>query len=132
MLNLLKLSEHAKNHKNDINNYIKSKKFDKRIETQILDMVNNENFNFILQYFNEDEFINQCITENPDNYYNEISRYHTILKINVNNRTLYFSVVFALISEKSGYFEIITMFPDRTGDNKKYIEINGNDICKFL
>ena len=132
MLNLLKLSEHAKNHKNDINNYIKSKKFDKRIETQILDMVNNENFNFLLQYFNEDEFINQCITENPDNYYNEISRYHAILKINVNNKTLYFSVVFALISAQSRYFEIITMFPDRTGDNKKYIEINGNDICKFL
>ena len=80
MLNLLKLSEHAKNHKNDINNYIKSKKFDKRIETKILDMVNNENFNFLLQYFNEDEFINQCITENPDNYYNEMSRYHAILK----------------------------------------------------
>jgi len=121
-----------KNHKKDINNYIKSKKFDKRIETKILDMVNNENFNFLLQYFSEDEFINQCINENPDKHYNEIDRYHAILKINVNNKTLYFSIVFAFISAESRYFEIITMFPDRTGNNKKYREINGNDICKFL
>jgi len=127
---LLKLSNHAKNHKNDINNYIKSKKFDKNIEIKILDIINNENFNFLLHYFNSNEFINQCIKENPDNYYNEICRYHAILKINVKNKTLYFSIVFALINAE--YFEIITMFPDRTGENKKYIEINSNDICMFL
>ena len=77
--------------------------------------MNNNKFNFLLHWFNLKTLIDRCSKENPDIDFNEIYRYNTVIKIEIDDKNLYFKIIF---SKTSKNFVIITLYPDRNGEDK--------------